>query len=147
MNHNRSKQPQFLELQVRINDTVIKGMIDTTAFCSVISLDLANRFSMSINENDVTQFIPASNVSTNSLGSAQGILTFNIGSIANQVSINHTLLIIPSSNKFLIGVDMLQQPELLTSDSFGTLLDEERRTLLNPGAFFIRELQLTKLAM
>ncbi|KAL0211453.1 hypothetical protein P9112_009751 [Eukaryota sp. TZLM1-RC] len=53
INHNRSKQPQFLELQVRINDTVIEGMIDTAAFCSVISLDLANRCSMSINENDI----------------------------------------------------------------------------------------------
>ncbi|KAL0224283.1 hypothetical protein P9112_003673 [Eukaryota sp. TZLM1-RC] len=136
INHNRSQQPQFLELQVRINSTVIKGMIDTAAYCSVISLDLANLCSMSINENDITQFIPASNVSTNSLGSAQGILTFNVGSIANQVSINHTLPIIPGSNRFLIGVDMLQQLGLLTSDRLVIVLDEERRTLLNAETEF-----------
>ncbi|KAL0225852.1 hypothetical protein P9112_013176 [Eukaryota sp. TZLM1-RC] len=111
-------------------------MIDTAAYCSVISLDLANLCSMSVNENDITQFIPASNVSTNSLGSAQGILTFNVGSIANQVSINHTLPIIPGSNKFLIGLDMLQQLGLLTSDRLVIVLDEERRTLLNAETEF-----------
>ncbi|KAL0210879.1 hypothetical protein P9112_009177 [Eukaryota sp. TZLM1-RC] len=53
-----------------------------------------------------------------------------------QVSINHTLPIIPGSNKFLIGVDMLQQLGLLTSDRLVILLDEERRTLLNAEAIF-----------
>ncbi|KAL0214726.1 hypothetical protein P9112_006910 [Eukaryota sp. TZLM1-RC] len=46
--------------------------IDSAAFCSVITEDLANKCNMSINEDDTIEFLPANNVSSKSLGSANG---------------------------------------------------------------------------
>ncbi|KAL0208714.1 hypothetical protein P9112_011301 [Eukaryota sp. TZLM1-RC] len=44
--------------------------IDSAAFCSVITEDLANKCNMSINRDDTIEFLPANNVSSKSLGSA-----------------------------------------------------------------------------
>ncbi|KAL0222670.1 hypothetical protein P9112_002060 [Eukaryota sp. TZLM1-RC] len=69
--------------------------IDSAAFCSVITADLAEQCHMSINSKETIHFLPANNVSTKSLGNATSILSFNVGSIAQQVLYKHTLPIIP----------------------------------------------------
>ncbi|KAL0205579.1 hypothetical protein P9112_000886 [Eukaryota sp. TZLM1-RC] len=91
---------------------------------------------MSINSKDTIKFLPANNVSTKSLGSATGILSFNVGSIAQQVHYKHTLPIIPGSNKLLIGTDMLKALGLQTDDGLFIRLDKEHRTLLNAESEF-----------
>ncbi|KAL0223319.1 hypothetical protein P9112_002709 [Eukaryota sp. TZLM1-RC] len=110
--------------------------IDSAAFCSVITADLAEQCHMSINSKDTIKFLPANNVSTKSRGSATGILSFNVGSIAHQVHYKHTLPIIPGSNKLLIGKNMLKALGLQTDDGLFIRLDKEHRTLLNAESEF-----------
>ncbi|KAL0226050.1 hypothetical protein P9112_013374 [Eukaryota sp. TZLM1-RC] len=135
-NHVRSQRSPFLRLEISINDIKMIATIDAAAFCSVITADLAEQCHMSINSKDTIKFLPANNVSTKSLGSATGILSFNVGSIAQQVHYKHTLPIIPGSNKLLIGTDMLKALGLQTDDGLFIRLDKEHRTLLNAESEF-----------
>ncbi|KAL0208747.1 hypothetical protein P9112_011334 [Eukaryota sp. TZLM1-RC] len=135
-NHVRSQRSPFLRLEISINDIKMIATIDSAAFCSVITADLAEQCHMSINSKDTIKFLPANNVSTKSLGSATGILSFNVGSIAQQVHYKHTLPIIPGSNKLLIGTDMLKALGLQTDDGLFIRLDKEHRTLLNAESEF-----------
>ncbi|KAL0223817.1 hypothetical protein P9112_003207 [Eukaryota sp. TZLM1-RC] len=82
-NHIRSQCSPFLRLEILINNIKMIATIDSAALCSVITEDLANKCNMSINRDDTIEFLPANNVSSKSLGSANGILSFNIGSIAH----------------------------------------------------------------
>ncbi|KAL0215595.1 hypothetical protein P9112_007779 [Eukaryota sp. TZLM1-RC] len=130
-NHIRYQRSPFLRLEISINDIKMIATIDVAAFCSVITADLTEQCHMSINSKDTIKFLPADNVSTKSLGIATGILSFNVGSIAQQVHYKHTLPIIPGSNKLLIGTDMLKALGLQTDDGFFIRLDKEHRILLN----------------
>ncbi|KAL0207931.1 hypothetical protein P9112_010518 [Eukaryota sp. TZLM1-RC] len=135
-NHIRSQRSPFLRLEILINNIKMIATIDSAAFCSVITEDLANKCNMSINRDDTIEFLPANNVSSKSLGSATGVLSFNVGSIAHQVHYRHTLPIIPGSNKLLIGIDMLKTLGLQTDDGLFIRLDKEHRTLLNAESEF-----------
>ncbi|KAL0219842.1 hypothetical protein P9112_005495 [Eukaryota sp. TZLM1-RC] len=135
-NHIRFQRSQFNRLEISINDMKMIAIIDSAAFCSVIIADLAEQCHMSINSKDTIKFLLANNVSTKSLGSATGILSFNVGSIAQQVHYKHTLPIIPGSNKLLIGTDMLKALRLQTDDGLFIKLDKEHRTLLNAESEF-----------
>ncbi|KAL0209993.1 hypothetical protein P9112_010077 [Eukaryota sp. TZLM1-RC] len=134
--HSKSQRSPFLRLKKSINDIKMIATIDSAAFCSVITADLAEQCHMSINSKDTIKFLPANNVSTNSLGSATGILSFNVGSIAQQVHYKHTLPLIPGSNKLLIGTDMLRTLGLQTDDNLFIRLDKEHHTLLNAESEF-----------
>ncbi|KAL0210018.1 hypothetical protein P9112_010102 [Eukaryota sp. TZLM1-RC] len=107
--------------------------IDSAAFCSVITADLAEQCHMSINSKDTIKFLPANNLSTKSLGSATGILSFNVGSITQQVHYYHTLPIIPGSTKLLIEMDMLEAFGLKPDDGLFIRLDKDHQILLNAG--------------
>ncbi|KAL0207729.1 hypothetical protein P9112_012357 [Eukaryota sp. TZLM1-RC] len=69
-NHIRSQRSPFLRLEILINNIKMIAIIDSAAFCSVITEDLANKCNMSINRDDTIEFLPANNVSSKSLGTA-----------------------------------------------------------------------------
>ncbi|KAL0205299.1 hypothetical protein P9112_000606 [Eukaryota sp. TZLM1-RC] len=135
-NHIRSQRSPFLRLEILINNVKMIATIDSAAFYWAITEDLANKCNMSINRDDTIEFLPANNVSSKSLGSANGILSFNVGSIAHQVHYRHTLPIIPGSNKLLIGIDMLKTLGLQTDDGLFIRLDKKHRTLSNAESEF-----------
>ncbi|KAL0214173.1 hypothetical protein P9112_006357 [Eukaryota sp. TZLM1-RC] len=108
-NHIRSQRSPFLRLKISINDIKMIATIDSAAFCSVITADLAEQCHMSINSKDTIQFLPANNVSTKSLGSATGILSFNVGSIAQQVHYKHTLPLIPVERQHRVILQNLRK--------------------------------------
>ncbi|KAL0225005.1 hypothetical protein RCL1_002917 [Eukaryota sp. TZLM3-RCL] len=85
---------------------------------------------------DSIRYVSANNVTSSSLGSAQGVLSFQLGSIANQVRLNHRLPIIPGSETLLIGIDILSELGLLNEDGFSIKLDKEHSVILLSEAEF-----------
>ncbi|KAL0215548.1 hypothetical protein P9112_007732 [Eukaryota sp. TZLM1-RC] len=69
-NHTKSQRSPFLRLEILINNIKMIATIALAAFCSAITEDLANKCNMSINRDDTIEFLPANNVSSKSLRSA-----------------------------------------------------------------------------
>ncbi|KAL0211545.1 hypothetical protein RCL1_005171 [Eukaryota sp. TZLM3-RCL] len=129
------KKPQLIKLNILINDVPVTGVIDTAASCSVITKDLASSSHMKILP-DSNRYVSANNVTSSSLGTAQGVLSFRLGSIANLVQLNHRLPIIPGSDLLLIGIDILSQPGLLNEEGLSLRLDKEHSVILLSEAEF-----------
>ncbi|KAL0221780.1 hypothetical protein RCL1_001634 [Eukaryota sp. TZLM3-RCL] len=129
------KKPQLIKLNILINDVPVTGVIDTAASCSVISKDLASSSHMKILPDSI-RYVSANNVTSSSLGTAQGVLSFRLGSIANLVRLNHRLPIIPGSDLLLIGIDILSQLGLLNEDGLSLRLDKEHSVILLSEAEF-----------
>ncbi|KAL0209474.1 hypothetical protein RCL1_008312 [Eukaryota sp. TZLM3-RCL] len=125
----------MLHLHLLINDVPVTGVIDTAASCSVITKDLASTCHMQTYPDSI-RYVSANNVTSSSLGSAQGVLSFQLGSIANQVRLNHRLPIIPGSETLLIGIDILSELGLLNEDGFSIKLDKEHSVILLSEAEF-----------
>ncbi|KAL0221738.1 hypothetical protein RCL1_001592 [Eukaryota sp. TZLM3-RCL] len=123
------KPRKMLHLHLLINDVPVTGVIDTAASCSVITKDLASSCHMQTYPDSI-RYVSANNVTSSSLGSAQGVLSFQLGSIANQVRLNHRLPIIPGSETLLIGIDILSELGLLNEDGFS--IKAGQRTLRHP---------------
>ncbi|KAL0210389.1 hypothetical protein RCL1_004825 [Eukaryota sp. TZLM3-RCL] len=85
---------------------------------------------------DSIRYVSANNVTSSSLGSAQGVLSFQICSIANQVRLNHRLPITPGSETLLIGIDILSELGLLNEDGFSIGLNKEHSVILLSEAEF-----------
>ncbi|KAL0210665.1 hypothetical protein RCL1_005101 [Eukaryota sp. TZLM3-RCL] len=132
----------FLQLQILINDVSVTGTIDTAASCSVISKDLAMSCSMEF-VTDSIEYLSANNVTTSSLGSAQGVLTFRLGNIANLVRVSHSLPVIPGSNILLIGTDILTSLGLLNEDGVFIKLNREHSVILQDEAKFDHLIPIT----
>ncbi|KAL0225171.1 hypothetical protein RCL1_003083 [Eukaryota sp. TZLM3-RCL] len=129
------RAPKLLKLHLLINDVPVTGVIDTGASCSVITKDLAMSTNMEI-LNDSIRYISANNVTTSSLGTAQGVLSFRLGSVANLVQISHRLPIIPGSSLLLIGIDILSELGLLDEEGLILRLDKEHSVILLSEAEF-----------
>ncbi|KAL0218211.1 hypothetical protein RCL1_009059 [Eukaryota sp. TZLM3-RCL] len=129
------KKPQLIKLNILINDVPVTGVIDTAASCSVITKDLASSSHMKILPDSI-RYVSANNVTSSSLGTAQGVLSFRLGSIANLVRLNHRLPIIPGSDLLLIGIDILSQLGLLNEDGLSLRLDKEHSVILLSEAEF-----------
>ncbi|KAL0228276.1 hypothetical protein RCL1_004419 [Eukaryota sp. TZLM3-RCL] len=129
------KKPQLIKLHILINDVPVTGVIDTAASCSVITKDLASSSHMKILPDSI-RYVSANNVTSSSLGTAQGVLSFRLGSIANLVRLNHRLPIIPGSDLLLIGIDILSQLGLLNEDGLSLRLDKEHSVILLSEAEF-----------
>ncbi|KAL0210008.1 hypothetical protein P9112_010092 [Eukaryota sp. TZLM1-RC] len=71
-----------------------------------------------------------------SLGSAEGTLSFRLGTVTQLVHVKHSLPIIPGNNMLLIGRDLLHHLGLLNDEDLFIKMDEEHRTLLLPEAEF-----------
>ncbi|KAL0212094.1 hypothetical protein RCL1_005720 [Eukaryota sp. TZLM3-RCL] len=132
----------FLQLQILINDVSVTGTIDTAASCSVISKDLAMSCSMEF-VTDSVEYLSANNVTTSSLGSARGVLTFRLGNIANLVRVSHSLPVIPGSNILLIGTDILTFLGLLNEDGVFIKLNREHSVILQDEAKFDHLIPIT----
>ncbi|KAL0225520.1 hypothetical protein RCL1_003432 [Eukaryota sp. TZLM3-RCL] len=132
----------FLQLQILINDVSVTGTIDTAASCSVISKDLAMSCSMEF-VTDSVEYLSANNVTTSSLGSARGVLTFRLGNIANLVRVSHSLPVIPGSNILLIGTDILTSLGLLNEDGVFIKLNREHSVILQDEAKFDHLIPIT----
>ncbi|KAL0212974.1 hypothetical protein RCL1_006600 [Eukaryota sp. TZLM3-RCL] len=132
----------FIELNILINDVPIKGIIDTAASCSVITKDLATQSSMTLLQDSI-EYLSANNVTTSSLGSAQGVLSFRLGNVANLVRVTHRLPIIPGVNKLLIGTDILTSLGLLKDDGLVLRLDKEHSVILRDEAEFDHHIRTT----
>ncbi|KAL0221190.1 hypothetical protein RCL1_001044 [Eukaryota sp. TZLM3-RCL] len=129
------KKPQLIKLNILINDVPVTGVFDTAASCSVISKDLASSSHMKILPDSI-RYVSANNVTSSSLGTAQGVLSFRLGSVANLVRLNHRLPIIPGSDLLLIGIDILSQLGLLNEDGLSLRLDKEHSVILLSEAEF-----------
>ncbi|KAL0225553.1 hypothetical protein RCL1_003465 [Eukaryota sp. TZLM3-RCL] len=132
----------FLQLQILINDVPVTGTIDTAASCSVISKDLAMSCSMGF-VTDSIEYLSANNVTTSSLGSTQGVLTFRLGNIANLVRVSHSLPVIPGSNILLIGTDILTSLGLLNENGVFIKLNREHSVILQDEAKFDHLIPIT----
>ncbi|KAL0239818.1 hypothetical protein GEMRC1_009926 [Eukaryota sp. GEM-RC1] len=119
-----------LSFRLLINIVPVTGEFDTAATCSVMTQDLARLCEMDLIDDSI-DYLSANNIRATSLGSAIGTLTFNVGSLANNVHMKHSLPIIPGTGIFLIGRDLLNELGLLTDDGLVIQLDKEHRTILN----------------
>ncbi|KAL0215489.1 hypothetical protein P9112_007673 [Eukaryota sp. TZLM1-RC] len=124
-----------LKLKFSINNCEIEGIIDSGASISVITVDLAERCNM-VKTNHCINFKSANNIMSKSLGSAEGTLSFRLGSVTQLVHVKHSLAIIPGNNMLLIGRDLLHHLGLLNDEGLFIKMDEEHRTLLLPEAEF-----------
>ncbi|KAL0228257.1 hypothetical protein RCL1_004400 [Eukaryota sp. TZLM3-RCL] len=132
----------FLQLQILINDVSVTGTFDTAASCSVISKDLAMSCSMEF-VTDSVEYLSANNVTTSSLGSARGVLTFRLGNIANLVRVSHSLPVTPGSNILLVGTDILTSLGLLNEDGVFIKLNREHSVILQDEAKFDHLIPIT----
>ncbi|KAL0235281.1 hypothetical protein GEMRC1_001863 [Eukaryota sp. GEM-RC1] len=102
---------------------------------SVITQDPATKRNMTpVNKN--VRFTSANNVESRSLGSAQGILTFDTSSIAYLTHVDKALPIIPGSNKLLLGIDLMKQLGLLTEDGLVIPIDSAILATVNDESEF-----------
>ncbi|KAL0227938.1 hypothetical protein RCL1_004081 [Eukaryota sp. TZLM3-RCL] len=125
----------FLQINLLINDVPVTGILDSACTSSVISLDLARSTAMTISKQS-SPYISANNVTTSSLGTAQGVLSFRLGSIANLVRVNHSLPIIPGHRMLLIGIDLMTSLGLLKDNELVIRLDKEHSVILQDEAEF-----------
>ncbi|KAL0229518.1 hypothetical protein GEMRC1_014135 [Eukaryota sp. GEM-RC1] len=91
-----SKDNGSLCIRLLINNEPVIGEFDSAASCSVISQDLVRHCEMTTTDSCI-EYISANNIRATSLGSALGVLTFNVGSLANQIHIKHTLPVVPGT--------------------------------------------------
>ncbi|KAL0212620.1 hypothetical protein RCL1_006246 [Eukaryota sp. TZLM3-RCL] len=122
----------FLQINLLINDVPVTGILDSACTSSVISMDLARSTTMTISKQS-SPYISANNVTTSSLGTAQGVLSFRLGSIANLVRVNHSLPII---HMLLIGIDQMTSLQLLKDNELVIRLDKEHYVILQDEAKF-----------
>ncbi|KAL0248145.1 hypothetical protein GEMRC1_003381 [Eukaryota sp. GEM-RC1] len=125
----------LLSCKLMINGIPVQGFWDSGATMSVITQDLATKCNMTpVNKN--VRFTSANNVESRSLGSAQGILTFDTSSIAYLTHVDKTLPIIPGSNKLLLGIDLMKQLGLLTEDGLVIRIDKAILATVNDESEF-----------
>ncbi|KAL0238345.1 hypothetical protein GEMRC1_012818 [Eukaryota sp. GEM-RC1] len=118
-----------------INGIPVQGFWDSGATMSVITQDLATKCNMTpVNKNG--RFTSANNVESRSLGSAQGILTYDTSSIADLTHVDKTLPIEPGSNKLLLGIDLMKQLGLLTEDGLVIRIDKAILATVNDESEF-----------
>ncbi|KAL0229594.1 hypothetical protein GEMRC1_014211 [Eukaryota sp. GEM-RC1] len=122
-------------IRLLINNVPVVGEFDSAASCSVISQDLIRYCEMTTTDSCI-EYISANNIRATSLGSAIGVLTFNVGSLANQIHVKHTLPVVPGTKILLIGRDLQEELGLLSDDGLVIRLDKEHRTILNAESEF-----------
>ncbi|KAL0243248.1 hypothetical protein GEMRC1_005809 [Eukaryota sp. GEM-RC1] len=130
-----SKDNGSLCIRLLINNVPVTGEFDSAASCSVISQDLIRHCEMTTIDSCI-DYISANNIRATSLGSVVGVLTFNVGSLANQIHVKHTLAVVPGTKILLIGRDLQEELGLLTDDGLVIRLDKEHRTILNAESAF-----------
>ncbi|KAL0208734.1 hypothetical protein P9112_011321 [Eukaryota sp. TZLM1-RC] len=109
-----------LWLTCSINNVEIQGEIDNGAEFSAVSMDLALKCRMTIDEHKTVEYPSANGIPSTNLGSANGVLALNVGSLA-----------LKCTNNFLIGRDLLHTLGLRTEHGINISLDREHRTILN----------------
>ncbi|KAL0217696.1 hypothetical protein RCL1_008276 [Eukaryota sp. TZLM3-RCL] len=92
---------------------------------------------------DSIEYLSANNVTTSSLGSAQKVLTFRLGHIANLVRVSHCLHVIHGTNILLIGTDLLYSLGLLNEDGVFIILNQEHSVILQDDAKFDHLIPIT----
>ncbi|KAL0241755.1 hypothetical protein GEMRC1_006990 [Eukaryota sp. GEM-RC1] len=130
-----SKGKGPLCIRLLINNVPVVGEFDSAASCSVISQDLIRYCEMTTTDSCI-EYISANNIRATSLGSAIGVLTFNVGSLANQIHVKHTLPVVPGTKILLIGRDLQEELGLLSDDGLVIRLDKEHSTILNAESEF-----------
>ncbi|KAL0208229.1 hypothetical protein P9112_010816 [Eukaryota sp. TZLM1-RC] len=125
-----------LWLTCTINNVEVQGEIDNGAAFSALSMDLASKCNMTVNDNKTVEYLSANGIRSTTLGCASGVLALNVGSLATQVFLRIEFQIIPGTNNFLIGRDLLQTLGLRTEHGFNINLDREHRTILNAECEF-----------
>ncbi|KAL0242637.1 hypothetical protein GEMRC1_005200 [Eukaryota sp. GEM-RC1] len=121
--------------KLMINGISVQGFWDSGATMSVITQDLATKCNMTP-VNKSVRFTSANSVESRSLGSSQGILTFDTSSIAYLTHVDKTLPIIPGSNKQLLGIDLMKQLGLLTEDGLVIRIDKAILATVNDESEF-----------
>ncbi|KAL0215930.1 hypothetical protein P9112_008114 [Eukaryota sp. TZLM1-RC] len=125
-----------LWLTCSINNLEVQGEIDNGAAFSVLSMNLASKCNMTVNDNKTVEYLSANGIRSTTLECASGVLALNVGRLATQVILGIELQIIPGTNNFLIGKDLLQTLGLRTEHGFNINLDREHRTILNAECEF-----------
>ncbi|KAL0205324.1 hypothetical protein P9112_000631 [Eukaryota sp. TZLM1-RC] len=125
-----------LLLTCSINNVEVQGEIDSGAAFSALSMDLALKCRMTIDENKTVEYLSANGNPSTTLGSANGVLALNVGSLATHVYLRIEFQIIPGTNNFLIGRDLLQTLGLRMEHGINISLDREHRTILNAECEF-----------
>ncbi|KAL0218463.1 hypothetical protein P9112_004116 [Eukaryota sp. TZLM1-RC] len=125
-----------LWLTCTINNVEVQGEIDNGAAFSALSMDLASKCNMTVNDNKTVEYLSANGIRSTTLGCASGVLALNVGSLATQVFLRIEFQIIPGTNNFLIGRDLLQTLGLRTEHGFNINLDREHRTILKAECEF-----------
>ncbi|KAL0219605.1 hypothetical protein P9112_005258 [Eukaryota sp. TZLM1-RC] len=125
-----------LWLTCSINNVEVQGEIDNGAAFSALSMDLALKCRMTIDENKTVEYLSANGIPSTTLGSANGVLALNVGSLATQMYLRIEFQIIPGTSNFLIGRDLLQTLGLRTVHGINISLDREHHTILNAECEF-----------
>ncbi|KAL0235504.1 hypothetical protein GEMRC1_002905 [Eukaryota sp. GEM-RC1] len=106
-----------------VNDVSISGTIDSGAQVSVITQDLVDLCKMNTSQETIP-YITANGTRTSSLGTAKGVLAFQLNSAANLVYIDHSFPIVTGNKTMLIGIDLLNKLGLLTEVSLVIRLEK-----------------------
>ncbi|KAL0222751.1 hypothetical protein P9112_002141 [Eukaryota sp. TZLM1-RC] len=125
-----------LWLTCTINNVEVQGEIDNGAAFSALSMNLASKCNMTVNDNKTVEYLSANGIRSTTLGCASGALALYVASLATQVFLRIEFQIIPGTNNFLIGRDLLQTLGLRTDHGFNINLDREHRTILNAECEF-----------
>ncbi|KAL0235681.1 hypothetical protein GEMRC1_002263 [Eukaryota sp. GEM-RC1] len=118
-----------------VNDVSISGTIDSGAQVSVITQDLVDLCKMNTSQETIP-YITANGTRTSSLGTAKGVLAFQLNSAANLVYIDHSFPIVTGNKTMLIGIDLLNKLGLLTEVSLVIRLEKEHNTILKDESEF-----------
>ncbi|KAL0222808.1 hypothetical protein P9112_002198 [Eukaryota sp. TZLM1-RC] len=133
--NNQESSNGELWLSCTINNVEVQEEIDNGAAFSALSMNLASKCNMTVNDNKTVEYLSANGIRSTTLGCASGVLALNVGSLATQVFLRIGLQIIPGTNNILIGRDLLQTLGLRTEQCFNINLDLEHRTILNECEF------------
>ncbi|KAL0207805.1 hypothetical protein P9112_012433 [Eukaryota sp. TZLM1-RC] len=120
-----------LWLSCTINNVEVQGEIDKGAAFSALSINLASKLNVTVNDNKTVEYLSAKGFRSTTLGCASGVLALNVSSLAIQVFLRIEFQIIPGTNNLLIGRDLLQILGLRTEYGFIINLDRDHRTILN----------------
>ncbi|KAL0219593.1 hypothetical protein P9112_005246 [Eukaryota sp. TZLM1-RC] len=123
-------------LTCSINNVEVQSEIDNGAAFPALSMDLALKCRKTIDENKTVEYLSVNGIPCTTLGSANGVLALNVGSLSTQVYLNIEFQIIPGINNFLIGRDILPTLGLRTEHNIIISLDREHRTILNAECEF-----------
>ncbi|KAL0206298.1 hypothetical protein P9112_001605 [Eukaryota sp. TZLM1-RC] len=133
---NQESSNGELWLSCTINNVEVQNKIDNGAAFSALSMDLASKCNMTVNDNKTVEYLSANGIRSTTLGYASGVVVLNVNSLATQVFLRIEFQIIPGTNIFLIGRDLLQTLGLRTEHGFNINLDREHRTILNAECDF-----------